>query len=75
MYMRSSGESLRDRESVCTHFVAITGTWHMKCVTAMPVPPLFVLVIFPLGFATHFLQHTATKVPKIEGEACGSGAA
>jgi hypothetical protein len=38
--MRSSGESLR--ESVCTHFVAITGTWHMKCAAAMPVPPLFV---------------------------------
>lgn len=40
IFMRPSGES--PRESVSTHFVVATSTWHTVCVTVVPVRPLFV---------------------------------
>jgi len=68
MYMRPSGESLR--VSVRTDLVVTTCTWHMKPVTSYQCRcrrSLFRNFPVRLRYAP-----AATKVPKIEGEACSS---
>jgi hypothetical protein len=71
-----SGESLR--ESVRTHYVSCT--WHIKCVTVIPVLPLFASEYYNLLArlcctllkAQDLLTYYESN-PKIEGEACRGG--